>query len=315
MPIVTIQLLPRFLLSGLYFLGLLFSLYLFGLYFRIDSVSLCALFGSDCIGVALSEYGTVAGFPVATFSLGYFAFQLVLTLACLRNEQSISRLLGLLLNMLAGGGSLYFMYIMISVLQESCIVCYGVHTINLLTLGVHIRGYYRNRTVSPPLVVSSSFRANMQAAYPCFQAAVLVALLVIAASNLLLSRHQLTLERTKVSDNLQYQQYLYQSSVVHEFAVESTDQVIGEEEAVHQIVLIYKNTCRSCKIAKKELSQVVKQNSAAVYLIMKNHQDLPVERLKELGVEHVPAVFINGRRALGWDMPGFLDQFTEDCGC
>jgi hypothetical protein len=51
------------------------------------------------------------------------------------------------------------------------------------------------------------------------------------------------------------------------------------------------------------------------YLVLKNFQSLSAEELDRFGISRVPAVFINGKMAEGWDVPGFLDEFTAGCGC
>ena len=94
------------------------------------------------------------------------------------------------------------------------------------------------------------------------------------------------------------------------------DKVYGEPGiAIHQIVLIYKDGCPHCLLASDKLIKMVKEHDMAIYLIMKNYADMNKEMLKKMKVEHAPVVFINGRRADAWELPGFMKKFTDDCGC
>ena len=102
----------------------------------------------------------------------------------------------------------------------------------------------------------------------------------------------------------------------HEFEIAPSDTVIGEKGvAIHQIVMFYKDNCNHCRLAKKKLAEIVTQHDMAVYLVLKNVKNLTARQLKRLDVTKTPAVFIDGKMAAGWEVSGFLDVFTQDCGC
>lgn len=108
----------------------------------------------------------------------------------------------------------------------------------------------------------------------------------------------------------------YHEMKKHRFSIGDGDIVEGEKGvAIHQIVLITKNDCSACDDVVDALSQVVLKNDTAVYLIIKNNDDTVLKSGIDLDVSQFPAVFIDGKYSPLWDFPGFLDIFTNDCGC
>lgn len=147
-------------------------------------------------------------------------------------------------------------------------------------------------------------------------AAFAVALNVTMAASLVEARRELAFERDKMKGNLAYYQYLHDSSTRLAFSIGPEDQVVGEPAiALHQIVCYYRDECRHCSAAKAHLKALVNAHDTAVYLILKNVRHIPRERLQTVHVSQVPAVFVDGKRAEGWEVAGFFDRYVNDCGC
>ena len=68
-------------------------------------------------------------------------------------------------------------------------------------------------------------------------------------------------------------------------------------------------------MAKEKLTAMVEKHEMSVYLVIKNVRSMSAGNLIDLNVTSFPAVFIDGKLAQGWEVPGFLDPFLEDCGC
>jgi glutaredoxin len=144
----------------------------------------------------------------------------------------------------------------------------------------------------------------------------LLALTIFFGINLFAAQKQLVAEQKKLNTNLNYFQYLYRNSPLHPIAITAKDQVVGDPEvAIHQIVLVYKDGCRHCLAAKEKLAEEVQNYPEGVYLVLKNFRNFSSVELDRLGISRAPTVFINGKIAEGWDVPGFLDEFTDGCGC
>lgn len=108
----------------------------------------------------------------------------------------------------------------------------------------------------------------------------------------------------------------YRQMKDYHFTIEPGDLVEGEKGiAIHQIVLITKANCRVCDDVVEELSRIVRENYMAVYLIVKKNYDINGETRGDLKISQFPVVFIDGKYSPLWDEPGFLEVFTNDCGC
>jgi hypothetical protein len=117
-------------------------------------------------------------------------------------------------------------------------------------------------------------------------------------------------------DVLSDYQNRYHSETLHLFIAGSRDTVIGEPAiSAHQIVLISKEDCAPCREARERIEKRTLDHPTAVHLIIKDISSLSPSALQQLGVEQLPAVFVDGRFAEGWYLPGFLDTFVQDCGC
>lgn len=294
--------LARYCLIPLYGIGLFLSGSLFSLHFQDGAGAFCDLFSSDCLSTITSVYGSVAGFPVSTLAIGYFTLQL-LSVAPPRYQSVLLIRTGNFIALLA---SMWFIYLMTMVLHETCVLCYGVHMINLIAF-----------LTSLALVSGKSiFALRHHQSLSTHIAPVLAALLACSITNLAIARHQVTEERRKTTENVSYLKYMHLRSQEHSFSIEPDDAVIGKPGlAQHQITLIYKDGCLYCTKAKEELSRTVGTYPTAVYLLLKDYRKISRQRLEEIEVKRAPAVFIDGRRAEGWDVPGFLAPYTEDCGC
>ena len=80
-------------------------------------------------------------------------------------------------------------------------------------------------------------------------------------------------------------------------------------------MFLYKDGCNHCRRSKEKLINAVVESDGAVYLVMKNVSANSKQKMSQWDVSKVPAVFVDGKRALGWEVPGFLNKFTENCGC
>ena len=292
---------------GLCGLGVILCLYLTSLSLGPAAGDhLCRSLGGDCNGAVNSAHGRIFGFSLASLGLGYFAFQTVLTLSILRGSPALAPALRIR-RLLAGGAlaaSLYCGYLLIFVLPQGCPACYGVHLVNACLFGAC--------TIRP---MPGRIFPAAGAFAPLFLAAWMATVIVLGTA-LAESRNQLADTRKKIEDNLDYYRYRYQISPAHRFEASPADTVEGEPAiALHQIVLFYKFDCSHCKEARKQLSQTVHRHDTAVYLLLKEVGPMDTALLERYGIEGVPAVFIDGRRAKGWQVPGFLTPFVEDCGC
>ena len=134
--------------------------------------------------------------------------------------------------------------------------------------------------------------------------------------NLFATEKQLSLEHKQLSTDLNYYNYLYAKSKKHDFAIGADDEVFWKKGlAFHGIVLIVKDNCDHCRRAEAKLIMASLDHADTVYLIIKNQNTISESKLEEFGITCTPAVFINGKKADGWETSGFLERFTKDCGC
>jgi glutaredoxin len=253
----------------------------------------------------------------ATWGLGYFAFQIffLVGLKWLKKDFGPAQMpIPFLFSIFAVLLGFYFIYILTFILKERCLACYGVHTINGLLLIMNVYYLVRTGDALHRKYLKSYFLNAQTAAITLIS--LLLATNIVSGANLLETKYHLQEERKKLSENLQYYSYLHNQSKAHEFTIAPTDKVIGEKAiALHQILLVYKDGCSHCERAKTKLSLSVRKHHLAVYLVMKNIDSLSKAQLKQFGITRVPVVFIDGKRADGWEMPGFMDAYFEDCGC
>ena len=210
--------------------------------------------------------------------------------------------------------SLYFIYVLTVILKDSCLACYAVHMVNGLLL--LLNGFYliRARDAINRKYLKSFFFNTKTAVITLLS--VLLATNIVSGTNFLETKYHLNAERKKLNSNLQYYSYLHKQSKIYEFAIAPSDRVVGEKAfAGHEILLIYKDGCTHCARAKEKLSTWVREHHLAVYLVMKNIDGISKEHLRQLGITRVPVVFIDGKRADGWEIPGFMDEYLNDCGC
>lgn len=296
-------------------LGLVLTTYLASLSAFSGAGRLCDLIGSDCLGAVHSAYGRVFGFSVASFGIGYFAFQFILAIFIARRTPTFALLseVQLLAAFLAAGSSLFFVYVLQFVLHQSCIGCYGVHAVNAAALALCLVRRFHVREAGR--LFSDLFRRPLQVA-AVLAVPILVAANVMLSASLLETKILYRGEQQKIQNNLEYYQYLYKASPVHDFTIEPGDLLLGEPAiALHEIVLFHKEGCGHCRKAKEQLSELVRKYDSAVYLVIKEVSRLSPSVLEKLQVRQVPAVFVDGRFAEGWQLPGFLDTFAKDCGC
>lgn len=307
---------PVPVMTGLCGLGISLTIYLAALSAFSEAGLLCSLVGSDCLGAVHSAFGRTLGFSVASLGLGYFTFQLILTMLIARSTARAALLsqVQLLCAFGAMGASLFFAYVLRFILQQGCVACYGVHAINAAVLALslfrHLRSGGRAADFFPALL-----RRRRELVYG-LAVPILLAANVTLLAGFLETQALLQREQAKIRNNLEYYRHLYQTSRVHSFDVAPGDLVIGEPAiALHEVVLFYKQGCAHCRAAKERLTELVQKHDTAVYLLMKDAERVSPATLQELQVHQVPAIFIDGRFAEGWQVDGFLDPFVEDCGC
>ncbi len=302
------------LLKGLNILGWMLSAYLAALSAWSEAGRLCDLFGGDCLGAVHSEYGRLFGLSLASIGLGYFTFQWSITIFIGRRRETGSlESLQLICAAMALSASLYFAYVLRFVIRQECLGCYGVHAVNAAIFAVCLIRLFRTR--ENPFLASLQ-RLRMSGLKPALLLPILLATNVVMAAGLLETKVFLFKEQAKLQENLDYYRYRHQSAQFINFAVSPGDMVIGEPGiGMHQIVLLHKEGCGHCRQARERLSDIVRKHDRAVYLVVKETSSLGHAALEEMQVRHVPAVFVDGRHAEGWQVPGFLDQFTKDCGC
>jgi uncharacterized membrane protein len=304
------------ILWGLFGLGLVLTTYLASLSAFTDLGRLCSVVGSDCLGAVHSAYGRVFGFSVASFGIGYFAFQLILVVL-LSRRTPIAALLSetqLLGAFLAAGVSLFFLYVLRFVLVQDCIGCYGVHAVNAAALALClVRRFHMLK--GPGRLFSGLLRRPLKLG-PALAIPILISLNVTLFASLLEMKALYKREQGKIQNNLEYYRYLYKASPLHSFNLESGDLLLGEPAiALHEIVLFYKEGCGHCRAAREKLAELVRKHDSAVYLVVREVSRMSPSALENLQVRQVPAVFIDGRLAEGWQLPGFLETFAKDCGC
>jgi len=297
--------------------GICFCLYLIYLSYFSSAGRFCELFGTDCSAVIQSDFGSFGGISTASLGLSYFVFHLSLLIGFKRFHAERPEMITTAAFFLSTAGlacSLYFIFLLKVVLKQGCFACYGVHFINaLLFVQYLIRIIRDRRLIARHRLCAFIFESKSVAAIVF---SLLVALNVVFGANFLEARHHLDSERQKLNENLQYYQYLYHTAEYHEFDIVPADEVIGEIGlAIHQIVMFYKDSCNHCRKAKEKLSAIVQENDMAVYLVLKNVKDFTPHQLQALNVSQTPTVFIDGKKAAGWEVPGFLNEFTRDCGC
>lgn len=303
-----------FLISLLLFVvGFLLCAYLVSLSFVPDAGKFCEVFKTDCLGVITSGYSKIFIFSSSSIGLAYFAFQLIILFGYPLIDQRIGRLplpLLMITGSMAFGASCYYIYLFLFVVPDTCIACYGVHFINFLFFVfclLRCFGFLKSRVTD----WRGAFGGRGWLVLYCSAVTPLIILLAVTLAE---TRFQLQFEQQKGSKNLSFAQYLHHTAPKHKFEINKEDAVYGSETALHEIVLIYKKGCGQCRRAKEKLIPFTQGFPDAVYLVLKNFSTIPKTRLKELQVKHVPMVFVNGREAKGWDLPGFFDEYL-DCGC
>ena len=304
-------------LLGCYAVGCLTCAYLTVLSFSADAGHFCELAGTDCVGVIGSDYGRILGLSVATLGLGFFLGQAVLLVVA--GKRSAAPAVSYLLLGAGATGLLfsgYLIYVMRVALGQDCLACYGAHAANAAALARLVARVVRMRR--------NELRANRQKAAPAGGLRALVALSILSAASVIFglnwmeARHQLSMERARLKENLDYHSYRYESAQRLQLQADAGDTIVGERAvAPHQIILFYKQSGGHCQAAREKMTAVVKRHENAVHLILKDLQRLTdVERnlLKEQ-ISKLPSVFVYGKHAAGWEVPGFLERFTLDCGC
>ena len=297
-------------LTVLYLTGSLVCIYLVYLSIAGGADFMCQVFQTDCLGVIRSDYSTLAGMSVSSLGFGYFLVLLLLII--FSGVHPFIPFIAVLLNIAGVFASIYFLYVLNIFLSVGCSWCYGVHGVNLIALSVIFTGWKQSGNKGKKNAQNQKNPGNpMVLILFC-----LVFVSSVLGVNLFETHHALTIEKQKLSNNLFYHQYHFDEQIKHEFIIDPGDNVIGEKAiALHQIVLIYRDGCSSCKQSKEKLSALVKDHGMAIYLLLKNVDTLPKTLLEVLNITHVPVVFIDGKQADGWELPGFMDPFVEDCGC
>lgn len=297
-------------------LGILLCTYLVYLSVNTDAGHLCELFKSDCTSVIRSDYGRLGDISVASLGLGYFVFHFCFLLAVKNKTIRIhaAKVCTCWFCLFGLAFSIYCIFLLAAVLKQNCIACYAVHAVNLLLFVVYVLFFYR---IIPPSERNRTHPSLRKTGLVSIASiSLLVAINVGLATNLLDARQQLSFERSKTVNNLLYYRYLYDTAKPKFFLIEPQDKVIGEKGiAVHQIILFFKDGCPYCNKANEKLTGMVEKHEMSVYLVIKNVRSLSPDNLNNLNVARLPAVFIDGKLAEGWEVPGFLDPFLEDCGC
>jgi glutaredoxin len=210
--------------------------------------------------------------------------------------------------------SIAYLHQLLFRMEQHCVACYSVHLINALILTLTAVASIRLLRSRPRPVRGFSKTSRRFLRYGVV--AILLAVNTVMTVHTLETRSALAALRSEAGKDLAYYQYLHDRSPAHDLVVSPGDTVVGEPAiAVHQIVCFYKDGCSHCRDAKKRLTEIVRGHDTAVYLVMKNVASITEDRLRDYEVKRVPAVFIDGRRARGWQVTGFLDRYVEDCGC
>lgn len=301
------------MLAILYGTGAVLCLYILVLGSGPSDSGFCELFKSDCASVLQSEFAAWSGFPVASFGLGYFVMQFALVAAGFlqrRDGRGHHWTVVFANNLIGAAAGLYFIYLLTTVLKEFCLLCSAVHLVNFLALAIAGRHILLHKGRPEPRKIAASLTVGP------VSFALLLSLVVFLGANLHATRNELVNEKKNLGENLGFSEYQYRNSPYRQFAWGPDEEIVGDRRrAVHEIVLFYKDGCKHCKKAREKLVGLVQKYPREVYLVLKNTKEVPPELLKELQIDRVPEVFINGKRAAGWDIPGFLDKYTEDCDC
>lgn len=290
--------------------------YLLHLALGPETEGLCEVLGSSCGATVRAKSHHLGGFSPVSLGLGYFSGHFVYA-ALMRFRRSCphpAAVAPLLLIGLPGlAVSVYFCHLLTFVLERPCAVCIGIHVVNALLFGATARQAYLHRTAVIAAIGGICSDGRI------FRAGLLA--LVLAANATLFAtivelRYDLTTAQHRIKDNLAYYRYLYDKAPVYYFGIGPRDAVVGEPGiAIHQIVCFYREACPHCRQAKNHLIPMVKRHDTAVYLVLKNAAHLSADTLQSLDIQRVPAVFIDGKFAAGWQLDGFLDRFVNDCGC
>lgn len=290
-------------------IGGLCSIYLSSLSFFGAESKLCELFGSDCNSVINTQYGKLFELPVSLLGISYSLVIIISELFTAKNR-NVDTIIMTAVSGAAFFGSIFFSFVMLFVIKQTCIVCYTVHATNTVLFALYL---LRLRKVLPlDLSLSSLITGIIERSYTCFAPA-LIALLLIDHAYLATSLQK---ERKKLDDNVNYYLYLYEKSKLTEIPVEVEDEIYGEQETASiKIMLIYKDGCPHCVEAKKKLTALFYKNIGTVCLIFKNKKHSTKEELQSWGIQKVPAVIIDDHPARGWDSPGFLNYIVDNCDC
>lgn len=302
----------------LYFLGFLISGYLIYLSLSTSNDNLCALFFSDCNTVLFSSYAYLLSFSNSSLGFAYYIFAFIFVF----NQRvffeksskyySLIKILIFCMHFLSMLFSLYYVFVLIVILEQFCIFCYMIHTINLFLFILSFAELIKKFDGKKSFPISDYLKKH----FNLLANITLIVLVFFLSVNLLESRIFYKREKEKNAKSLRYYLYLYEKSPKNDFTIDPGDIKTGfQNKQLIQLVLIYKDKCYYCKKAQKKLKEIVTKHSNIVYMIEKNYKNLSEERLKQLNIKKVPAVFINGKFAEAWDIPGFLTEFIKNCEC
>lgn len=103
------------------FIGLIDSAYLAGSYYTGTPLSCGEI--SGCNEVAQSEYSKIAGVPLSTLGILYYAFAVAAAFIFLIKRRQVYATLLSLVTMLGFFASLYFIYVQVYLIEAICIYC------------------------------------------------------------------------------------------------------------------------------------------------------------------------------------------------
>ena len=210
-----------------------------------------------CDRVLQSRYAVIGKYPSALVGLMYFVFLGVwyLTVGRPNHTGRYWHLVPLVVGAVGSAGSVYFTYVMMSVLRTVCPLCLATHVVNWVMLAVGLALWPRQ--AKQPTSPTAGIRPPAPAATPHWRYAVVSLALSLAAAQLMnawygrafwahryrLAEHELR----RIGSDPELIRMRFERQAVQQFNIRPDDPVRGPADAAHTVVVFSDFQCRQCK--------------------------------------------------------------------
>jgi len=144
-----------YLILTLSVIGMVDSIYLTYEHFKAKNQVICIIF-DGCDAVLNSSYSEIFGIPLALLGLLFYLFNIILTLAFLKNIIKPFNIFVVLATFIAFIFSLYLTYLQLMVIKSFCFFCLLSAAIVSVIFFLNLTFYFHTRkssSVQPPAVL------------------------------------------------------------------------------------------------------------------------------------------------------------------